>query len=177
MLTFHLSFAAKMLMVSRSVYGASITASQYVHGILIFPTLLFQASALVYICFNSAALEMHGGFFQRHHIEQPGDSSGWELQRIGILSLWLYEDLEFLRSSIKKRTHLVIRSDISLGAIYLRSAMEAFMFSFSFTSDWTKCRAELFPLKKIKNKTTKQSRIEGRSPPLSCQQLKSSLSD
>lgn len=76
LLTFHLSFAAKMLMVSRSVYGTSITASQYVHGILIFPTLLFQASALVYICFNSAALEMHGGFFQRHHIEQPGDSSG-----------------------------------------------------------------------------------------------------
>lgn len=76
LLTFHLSFAAKMLMVSRSVYGTSITASQYVHGILIFPTLLFQASALVYICFNSAALEMHGGFFQRHRIEQPGDSSG-----------------------------------------------------------------------------------------------------
>lgn len=37
------------------------------------------------------------------------------------------------------------------------------MFSFSFTSDWTKRRAELFPIKE-NNKTTKQSRIEGQSP-------------
>lgn len=89
LLTFQPSFAAKMPMVSHSVYSASITALQCVHGILIFPTLLFRASALVYICLNSAVLEMHAAFFHRQHIEQPGDSSAQvqSCSGIGILPL------------------------------------------------------------------------------------------
>lgn len=143
--TFQPSFAAKMQMVSHSVYVSSTTALQYVHGILIFPTHLFQASELVYICFSSAALEMHCTFF--FFIDITCSSREINLHRLRVADNW-----NPIAVTVRGRgvsAQFDEKNDISsLEVTFLSEwfiwgvqCTQAFLFSFGFTSDWTKHQA------------------------------------